>query len=243
MTIDPTKLKRDPKKISSYLKTDNKSIITKEELYIIFPELYLDKEINVLGDISLIVGIFAILDPTNNLYSVSTIPTRVEVTPSEISYTIINGDSYVLLKIDKNDIFINNLNLVKDKSLAYLLFDTFFVQGKIPFYVTYLDLPNIFNNLYHYTGSKAGQNRLIYELLTAIITKYRDNPDIGYRNILDSLKDLDTKPVIFKGLKDIHYTVTSSLSKITGSYYKQGILSAINKPDSNVSNLENIVRE
>ena len=74
--------------------------------------------------------------------------------------------------------FISNTKLIKDPFGAYDFFDLYLMQGKVPWYITYEDLIDIFSNFKKYTGMKATENMLVVEILTAITTRWRKDLQI-----------------------------------------------------------------
>lgn len=241
MEYNNKKLIRNPKAIDKLIDKKGDRLIANTDLVIIFPQKFVDKHISTVGNVSKIVGIFIIVDPSTGKYALSIIPTRVLVTPSEISTFTANNEVYVVLHISKNTLLINSTKVIKDKSVAYELFELFFIQAKVPFYLGYNDLPKVFKNIKRYTGSNAANDDITFELLTAIISRDPSNPSKSVRETLKGNVD-DARP-IYKGLKDIHYVISSNLAKITGSYFKTGLISVINNPATEVDKLESLVRD
>ena len=241
--VDISKLKRDKDKINKLITNKDNKLITQTDLYIVIPNKFIERGISSIGNTVNTVGVFAIVDPISNSYSVSLIPTKVDITPLEISNIVVNEESYVVLKIEKGMPLLSSNIVIKDKSLAYELFDIFYVHAKIPWFLSYTDIHKVFGNIEKYTGSKSGKFVLIFELLTSLIAKDNKDVTIFFRNSLKNELDVYNKPVVYRGLKDLFTTVTSNLNKIVGSYFKDSILSSMNNKATETSRLEDIIRD
>jgi hypothetical protein len=239
--FDYKQYKRNPDIIAKYIKKQDNMLITKKKLYIMFPEKFVDKEMSILGSTCYILGIFAILDEDGN-YAVSLIPTRMEIQPIEIDTILVDGQQYVVLEIEENSDIVSNTTLIQE-DVTYPIFNLFFIQGKIPWYLDYYDLPRIFQILEKYTGSKAGRNHITFEFLTAIIARVHGDKKTEYRMVIDTIKDMERIKPSYVGLMNIWYTFKSTINKLAGSYMKLGLVSAINYPEKEISDIEHIVRE
>jgi len=238
MDFDISKFKRNSNKIKSYLTVKDDMVITNKRLYIMFPEKFVDKGLSVLSSTCYITGLFAIIDDDGN-YSVSKVPTRMSVQPAEIDTVLVNDVPYVVLEIEENTDLIASTTLIKE-NIAFPVYDLFFIQGKIPWYYTYEDIPEIFKNMRKYAGSKSGDNIITYEFLTAIIARDPNNLEVPIREIIKSLEEANPKYV---GLKNPWFTFKSTLSKVAGAYMKLGLVAAMIHPEKEVSDLESVIRE
>lgn len=242
MELDISKYKRDPEAIKKCIKVKDSVVYTLKKLYVMFPTKFIDKNMTKLGNTSLVMGIVAILDE-NNHYAVSVIAGRITMVVNEINTILVDNTEYTVLEIEKDNIFIPNTNIVKEAGTVFDMYDLFILKGKIPWYITYEDIPMIFKNLPKYTGSSAGNNILTYEFLTAIISRDKDDIHKEYRNALNTISDLNTKSPTYIGLEDIWYSYNTTVSKVVGNYMKLGVVSAINNKETKVDSIENILRE
>jgi len=240
--LDISKLKRNPEAIKKKLKKVDNTIIAKEDMLIIFPEKFVDKELTNLDNVSDVFGVVAVLDNNNN-YSVLTIPSRFTVEPAEIENIEINEEPYVALHIEAGQPLISNTVMVKNQDVTFPIFDLFMLQGKIPWYINYEDLLDVFIKLDKYAGSKVGGLVLALEALTAINARDPKNPETEFRMVINSEEDMRKKPVEWVGLKNIYYSFKSTLSKIAGAYFKQGVIAAIVKPEKETTDLEYVLRK
>jgi hypothetical protein len=241
--LENLELKRDPDYIKRLLEDNGSNIITKKDLYVFFPQKFVDRDLTSLGNTCYILGLIAIVDLDKGVYSVLTLPTRLEMQPSEINNTVINGMDYVVLKIDKDSDFLVSKKVVKESDFVFDIMDLLLIKGKVPWYYDYNDIVKIFANVKKYTGEKAADNQLTFELLTAMIARDATDWNKYYRDILESMDDLNKKELAWVGLENIWFSFRSTLSKLAGAYMKKGIVSAIINPEKEISDLEHVLRE
>ena len=240
--LDISKLKRNPEAIKKKIKKVENTMIAKENMLIVFPEKFVDKELTLLDNTSEVFGVVAILDEKNN-YSILTIPSRFIVEPAEIENIEINEEPYIALHIEAGQALISNTKMVKNQDITFPIFDLFMLQGKVPWYINYEDLLDVFIKLDKYAGSKVGGLVLALEALTALNARDPKNPETEFRMIINNVEDMKKKPVEWVGLKNIYYSFKSTLSKIAGAYFKQGVLAAVVKPEKETTDLEYVLRK
>ncbi len=243
LEIEPKQYTRDPEYIRKLLSKHDKVITVKKDLYVVFPKKFVDRDLTVLGTTSSVFGVFAIVEPDKKKYSVSRVPARLTMQPTEVDSTVINGMEYYVLYFMEGLDMVSNTTTIKDNGVAFDLYDLLFIQGKVPWYIAYTDLPIIFHNLVKYAASESGKNKLAFELLTAIIARSPEDKMVELRNILRKVDDIYNITPDYVGLSDIWYTFKSTLSKLAGAYMKQGIVSSIIYPEKEISKLEHVIRE
>lgn len=238
--IELSSLKKDQNNASKHLKVVSNSMIVTKDMYILFPARFEDKNLAYFNETISVVGFVAIV--IDNVYTTMKIPTYINVNPSKVSKVKIEEVEYYKLDFDANNVFIDNINLVKSDGHIYFIFEEFFIRGNIPFYFDYSDPTKVFDKVKKYCGSSIGKNPAALELFTAIIARYSKNRSISYRHALNKNPNMKENPV-YTGLLNVFHTFNNNLSKIGGSYLSDGIPSAIDNNDStNVSSLEKIYR-
>ena len=241
--MENLKLTRDPNYIKSLLKDTDDALITNKDLFVMFPQKFIDRDLSSLGNTCHILGLISIIDIDSKKYSVTTVPARLETQPSEIDTTIVNNMEYVVLKIDKDSEFITSKKVLKESDFVFDVMDLLLIIGKIPRYYDYNDIVKIFANVRKYTGEKAADNQLTFELLTAMVARDAEDWNKYYRDILESMKDVGKKDLAWVGLENIWFSFRSTLSKLAGAYMKKGVVSAIINPEKEISDLEHVLRE
>ena len=239
--MDISKLKRNPGIIKKHFKKVGETIVTDILTKIYFPERYVKKELAILANTSRVTGVVAVV--INNEYAVMAIPVMVEMTPSEINQVEIDDEVYYEFIIEKGMDVISNTKVVKTANKAYEFFELLIIQGKIPWYIDYMDIVPIFNNFKKYTGMGATENMLVVEILTAIISRVKNNLSKDYRLVLKSTEDVKKIPLQYVGLMDVYHSYKSTTNKLLGNYFTKAVNSTILYPEKDISDLENALRE
>lgn len=239
-TFNINNLKRNPDKIKSSLKKVGDSYIATKNLTIIFPERYIEKGLAFLGSSVNVVGIFIIIDDNNN-YSIMNMPNMVKLQPNMTDDIEINDKKHIAMYFDNGDVVIENVNVVKKKAIIYDLFDEFLVHGNIPWYMDSNDVFNILSLSDKYTGSDIGNDPLGMELLTSIITRTQDDKTVLYRKLAKNPEKMKKSKPVFIGILNIYYTFSSTISKISGSYLKEGITAAVVNKEESSTKIEDMI--
>jgi len=240
--IDVSKLKRNAKLIKSKYRKVGDMLIAKEKLYILFPSKFVDKDLSILDNVCKILGVIAIMDDNNN-YAVSTIPGRIDIEPSEIETVDINNELYTMLVIEPGDPLFSDTRIIQNTDMVFNVFELLLLQGKVPFYLNYEDLLNVFTNMPRYTGTSVGKDSLVFEILIALSARNPNNLDQQFRMFVKDRKMAMSITPAWVGLRNIYYSYNSTLSKIAGSYFKKGLVASIIKPEKDATVLENILRK
>ena len=239
---DVSKFKRKPDVIKNKVKHTNKMFIAKDELFIMFPTKFVDKDLATLDNVSSVIGIFIVFDKAMN-YSVIKIPAKIKIEPSEIEDIVINETPYTVFHIEKDQALFTTDIIIKDLDVVFPIFDLFLLQGKVPWYLNYLDFYELFLGLEKYAGSKVGKSVLGLSALTAINARDKKDPEVEFRTIVKTEADLTNKHPEWVGLKNIYYSFKSTLSKIAGAYFKQGLIAGVVKPEKETTDLEYVLRK
>lgn len=240
LTLDTKRLKRNPELIKSYFKKVGESTVVKNNVRIIFPDRYINKELAVIGNSVKLVSIYAIIDEDDN-YAVVSAPIYQEVSPNNINDISIDGIIYKELHFDKDDVFILNNNLVVTDNFMYDIFDEFFIKGNIPWFMDYNDMSNIMLETKKYAGSNIGKNPLTFEILTSIIARDKTNKKTYFRKILNKNNINKIKP-IYVGLNNIYYSFDNTGARLIGGYFGAGLTTAMAEPETKSSEVSNILR-
>jgi len=238
--LDISKFKRDKKTISSLIKITDKNYIAKDDLFIIFPKKYIELHLGEIDNTVIILGVLAVFNKDLK-YSVINLPSMLTITPDSIEEVELGNDTYYKLSILKGNALIDTRNVVVDSDVGYNIFNVLLVKGEIPWYIEYLDLIKIFENIPEYTGNKITGYMSVVKIMIAISARSKKDPSVPYRMVLKNSED--TQDIHWVGLNNIYYTYNSTASKVFGSYMKAGMISAIVNPEKRATKLENIVRK
>jgi len=216
---------------------DGKMIFTGKELKVLIPKKYEEQKLLFIEDVITTLAILR-LEINDMFYSNIMILAKIDIIPSVVSSVTIDGEDYLELTLKDGDVFINNTVIIKTGELLYKIFVSFLALGKIPKFISYKDIHSLFDGDFKYCGLKLRVNRIIFELIYAHMHRDPDNLTTFYRHTT-MLKN----PAVI-ALHQIAYGPESHMTKITGSYMKEGIVSSLvnDPPPGAVYEVENILR-
>lgn len=240
--MDWTRWKREPEQAHKALTVlKDGSIMTTRGCKIYVPERFVEKQLAVIGAETYIVGIFAIV-VDDKYYGVSTTNAMMRVTPTTISTVKFDQDSYLELTFDPGSVvFATNL-LIKSDTLVYYIFDEFIAKGRIPWYIGYEDLATLFESADRHAGVSLGANHSILEMFAAAVARNGQNRSKYYRHSIESQEDPVKRPPAFIPLRSITYGATNTTSKLMGSYWNDGLTSALVNPSEKQERIEELLR-
>lgn len=231
-------LKRNPKIISSYFKIVGETTLTTENIKVLVPTRYLDKKLCIITNSVKVLSVYMVIDNKNN-YGIVSAPIMQDITPVNISNVSLDGVPYIELEFNKGDVFIPNNNLIMSDTFMYDIFDEFYIKGNVPSFLDYMDVRNLMLETKKYANSNIGNNPLIFELFTSIISRDPKNKKVYYRNMKSRTNK--TRPT-YVGLSNIYYSYDNTGAKLIGGYFGEGITTAIVEPETRSSDVSNILR-
>ena len=236
-TLEIKNLKRDPSKFKNIFKTVGDVVLTTKDIDIVFPERYITRELAVISSSVRLLGIYAILDRSNN-YCIVNNSIVQQLAPYIISDVTVNGVVYKKCSFEANTPFLLNNNLIVTDSFLYDIFEEFLSKGNVPWYLDYNDLADIFANTERFNGKSVGNDPIALEILTSVVAKSSVGKDIPYRLVKN--KKL-VKPE-YIGLNDMRFAFDNTGSRLVGSYFSDGITTSIVDPETKTSEQTKILR-
>ena len=228
-------LKRNPEAIKKAFKSIGNSLVVTKNLRVVYPDRYNNIGLSIQGTTVRVISIFAIIDDDGN-YAVSNIPIFIELSPSNTGEISVGNTINKVLYFEEGSVYTENTNLVMDDRFLYDLFNEFYISGHIPWFMNYNDVISIFAETGKYAKSTLGDNPITMEILSAILARSKKDKTVFYRQT-------DTKDSPdFIGLMNIYFTFDNTVSKLVGSYYNQGISSAIINKEKNPTKIEEMLR-
>lgn len=226
---------RDPSHINKQLIQKDKVIYAAKELYIEFPKRYEQRELVEQGQEIAVYGVFAIIDPEVEKYSVSLIPAFIKTEPLNVREIEREGTTFIQFQYAKDVPIVASTTVTRNKITSYDLFEEFYLDGKAPWYMEYKDMYKLLSNLKRYADSNIGANTLSNELITSYITRNEEDPTIYYRQATN-------KPYTFVALENVFYSTVGTLNKISGAYFTDGLVASLVNKEDKPTDIENIVR-
>lgn len=219
----------------------NGSLVTTTGCRIVIQESFRAKQLISMGKRIMIIGFFAICNEAGE-YAVSTTPSMMEIAPAEIRQLEYQGRSYYDFHFTPGSTVIKNLNLVKDNTLLYYLFEEILARGRIPFFYNYISLSGFFEETKKYTGTQLVATPTIGEMIIAQIARLSHDRKVPLREKLFSYNELKTTPFTWIPLRNVIDGSSDTTAKISGSYTGDGLDSAIVNPNEVTQPIERLLR-
>lgn len=239
--MDITKLIRNAKAVNSTLKElPNGSVVTAKGCKIYVPVRYIERGLAQLGTDAYILGIYAItLD--DQYYGVSLVNAMIPISPSTTNRIKLDGDDYLEFVFSPGATVFRSTDLVKMDTLIYKIYDEFLALGHIPWFMKYEELGHIFDTAKEFAGANIGTNHEVTQLICSILARDPKDRTKYYRTIVNSQEELVTNPPVFVPLKSVQYAATNTTTKLGGSYFSAGVVSALIDPSSRTERIEDLL--
>lgn len=237
-----TAFKRDKDTCLSRLVTSkNGSVLTRARCRIQIPERWMSVGLGSITDVTSIYGFFPIIFE-DNTYTVMSVCALMDITPSRTTMVSLDGDSYYEFHFDKDDTIIKSTKLVRQDTLTFNVLDEFVMKGKVPWWATVDDLCSIFDTADKHAGSKIAKVPQTIEFLIGVTARKREERIKSLRQTAKSFEDYDLNNIEFIPLKSVLEAVNNTLAKLSGSYFDEGVKSAIVYPTKESGKIEKILR-
>ena len=233
------KYTRNASLINSKLFVKDNKMFTKEDMKIQVPVRYLTRNMLRIDDKVTCLGIFAIIDSDLN-YAVMNVITGINLLPSGIVRTIIDDVEYIELLFGAGEVIITNLDVFISDEHIYTVFDEFLLKAKIPWYMDYGDIANIFLTALDFTGTHVNKSPEILELTAAATARSAKDINEPYRWTARTGVSGDKISV---SLSDMFNSIGNTTNKLSGAYFDKGIISSLVKPTTVVENVEFLLRQ
>lgn len=233
---------RNPAAVLEQLKVSAAGqVITRAYCKIQVPARYMDIGLGQIGAETFTLGCFALILEDGN-YTVCNITSIVELNPFKTLTTTIDEVLYYEFYFEPGQVVIPTVDVLRRSDIMYNIFDEFMFKGKVPWYLNYEDLGKLFDTAKSHGDSNVGESLETIELIASMITRHVKDRTKPIRQVLQDYKELIPANVDYVGLNSIFYSVNSTLNKLAGSYFTDGVSSALVTPTDNVSTIESILR-
>lgn len=240
-----TKYKRNAEAVLSQLVENNSGqVVCKTDCRIQIPTRFSETAVGLaeIGINTYTYGMFAIIRNDTNEYAVCNIAALVELNPFKVSLVTIDEVDYHEFYFEAGQVVIENTSLVKRDLLMYNIMDEIIFKGKIPWYMDYEDLGKMFDTAKYHANSNVGQNLETIEFITSMVTRSKQDRSKYIRAVGNSFKDFSLDKIEYVPLKSVFYSVNSTVNKLIGSYFTDGVTSALVKKTDKVQKIESILR-
>lgn len=242
--MDLKKYTRDPSKVHESLVTQkNGNLVTTKECRIYIPERFTERQLASLGTEIFIVGFFAICFPDGDYYGVSKAPAMMKIEPDSTDTVLVDGDPYLEFTFSAGSVVMQNVNLVKNDTLVYLLYDEIISKGHVPKYLAYNDVATMFELSAYHAGLDVGGNHAIMEMFAAFVCRNPADMTQYYRQSVRTAADLKNRLPVAVPFRSVTFGATNTAAKLLGNHFDEGLTSALNNPSEHVEAIERLLRQ
>lgn len=235
-------MKREPATVLADLVVrQDKSVVTKAGCEIYFPQRFVNKGLAKIGSTVESLALFGVV--TQGKWALLNVNTKLRLKPKQILKAIEDGTDYYRLVFAPGGVVFESLEGVVDDSLLYPLYDELFSLGKVPWYMGYEDLANVFDTAAKYAGADVAKNPVTIQLLASLITRDPKDRMKYYRTAVESLADVKNIKPTFIPLKSVTYSASNTTNKFTGSYFSEAVTSSLINPSERTEKVEAILRK
>jgi hypothetical protein len=240
--MDARQFKRDPEKVRQACAVGaDGSVVALKHSKIYIPERFVEKQLAVIGAQNYIVGIFAHV-VEDEFYAVFLGAAMIHVEPTSVATVKFGEDSYLELSFDPGARIIVTQEVIQDRILTYRIYDETISKGHVPWYLDYDDRIMLLFTADRLAGVRMLNNHAMLELNAAATSRDPANINRYYRHAVTSYDDVANHPPTTIPLMSVSYGTTNTVSRIMGSYWEQGIASALVNPSTKVENIERLLR-
>lgn len=230
--------------INAIMETDDGRLVAKQDLIITFPSNFVEHKLALIADDVTVVAMIGII--VGNQYGIVRSTARMIFTPSSRDTEMVNGEEYYMLKFNKGDTIVKNTRLLSEEQLPYWVYRKFIALGHVPWYFDYDDLLQYQDLVKKYCGVSLGATQTIRELIPSFVAKNPNNLRENYIAAINSEADKSSIKPVFVGLNKIQLSADTTITKVIGPYFEDGVGAAVTSPiadDTEVDIIERTLRE
>jgi hypothetical protein len=239
--MDFSKLIRDPAKIHSCLRElPDERLVAVKPVKIYIPTRFAERNLAAIGIETNIVGIFAMV-AEDTYYAVSLVNAMVRIDPTSTVKVMVDDTEYYEFLFVAGSTVLPSVQLVKNDTLVYRIYDEIISKGRIPHYLNYMDLSRIFDTAKFHAGANIGTSQEVTELIISLIARDAKERHTYYREVCTSNEYLEGTAPAFIPLRSVTYSATNTTNKMAGSYYHEGVVSALVSPSTRQEKIEKLL--
>lgn len=241
--MDITNFKRNPEIIKSKISSaDGKSMVAKDDLFILVPQRFAAKGLLKLGTEVEFVCMYCIFDKAGN-YAVSNVPGFLATIPDRTYIETIDEVGFYKFQYNKGSVIFGSMIIAKDDTLVFKIFDEYLQRGNIPWYYNYDDALGILERVQKYTGLGVGQRSEVSHFMLSLLSRDPSDRKKYYRHGIKSYSTVATMYPKYVPMKSVNDVANNTLSKLTGSYFNDGVIGALISPSDKADKIEELLRK
>lgn len=226
-------LKRNPDLINRIWVEKDGKVITKSKCSIMVPYSYFERRMLRVGQKITTLAVCMVV--CGDEYFVLNGGVWIWISPDASGQVQTDDGEYMKFDFLAGSVVIPDTLTVKDSDLTYAM-DKYFIGGRIPAFLSYDDVGNLF--MYHkeFGGLNISATNIPFELIVSIMSHdpvkkfdfYREGPM--------------TKTPLYVPFRSVIFNTTNTTSKILGNYLEDGFTSALLSPTVQAEPIENLLR-
>lgn len=229
---------RNPKLIQATMKElPDGRVLCSQDLRLQVPVRYTECNLAQISIETIVYGVCALILPSGD-YSVMRTNAMLNINPSKITKTEIDGVEYYEFFFVKGSVWLNNSSLVKQTTSIYFLINELIAHGKIPWYIEYDDLGRLLDSAKESADSNVASSYTAVELIASLMSRNPKDLQQDYRHITKTSK---TKPK-YVPLSSVYYSANNTFNKIAGSYFNDGVVAALVNPSQTTERVDRLLR-
>lgn len=232
---------RDGNKIKDILKVVGNQVITTKGCKISFPVRYEMVGLASVGSETSFLGVFKIETLDGSYYGIHSCIAKLHSVPDSVETIKVDDVPYYELTYQQGSVVIEDINLLQDNKLIDKVYREFVSRGRVPAFMSYPDVCRIFSTAKEYAGASVGDSYEALAIPFSIIARNPDDYNQYYREITNEVDIEKVKPV-YVPASSVNFAASSTLTKITGAYFYDGVVSAINNPTDRTEMLDHVLR-
>lgn len=226
---------------ATWVDNEKGEVIAKQPCRIYIPVVYVDKKLAFISEDVQIIGVYAVA-LEDGRYGVSTTAAMLTIVPDTTNTVKIGDESYYEFVFEKGSVVIAELDLVKNDTMAYNIYNHFQARGNIPWFLNGVDVANIYSSLRKHAGVSVASSASIYHLLAAEICRDPNDRTKLFRYTLNSREGWKQMPA-YAGIKNIQYSSSGVVAKFLGPYFPDNVTAALVNPSDKIESIEELLRK
>lgn len=235
----------DKKKVLDSLQVmEDKSLVAKSDIKIYFPSSWDEKGLAIIGSDKLVL--FIVLIVVDDKYAaVVIVNAMIKLLPLEINYVDITSnkisEEHYEFVFPKGNTITPSLNLIRKDTLVYQIYNTFMSKGKMPLYIHYEMAGHLFDSAVKHANANIGKNIEITELILSLQARSNVDRTIYYRQVIQDKNEIKSRNYIWTALNNVRDSATNTTTRLGGSYYSEGVISALVNPSTRPERIESLL--
>ena len=217
---------------------DNGALAAKKELKLYVPSRFRDKNLLILADEIYTIGIYMLV-VEDKYYAVNLTIGMIKIVPDIVNTVFIDSVEHFEFTFYKGTVFIPNTDIVVRNKLPYYVFNEIVARAKVPVYLSYTDLGNLFNTSDKHATVALGSTITIMHMLIAVISRSPDDLRTYFRQVSDKMS---YDKVVYSPIHSSSYGPTNTTARMLGANFSDNVSVALINPSDREENIEKLLK-